>query len=887
MSNLPADRHMPDSPSAEIVSDEDIAEFAEAAIEETDNIFGICTVNSSAAPALDAPSHEKKLEKRHGVTDIDQAIAPPGVQQKARSSEKQTEKLPQLNMTGKAGGAVAKPLGEVAANAGRDVVEQRDPPQVAERAVEAAIVEAPSVEEAQTSSTEHAETVAPPTLTKPSAPMRVKGLFSLPRIIAVGLLILFLFSILGPIAVATSYGMNAYSTYNTLKMHANRGVQHLMNVKALLSGAKSNPMGALDARNLSRIDHELIAARGEFIEVQSLLDDTTFVHTVTSYLPQYRTQVTAAHTAAQIGVDITLVGQQIVAAAGVLVPKFRGPLLSDSHTPLVTASDIALVDRTFNNVMPLIADIEFQGSHLAINALPLNTHSKDQMRQYLQMLPEITSALNWMHGLLGATGWLLGVDQPRTFLIQTMDRSELRATGGFTGQYGELHIQNGRVAPFSLRDISFVEYSDNSPISGHVAPSAYRSWWPFANWGLRDSNLSADFPTSAQLAIKQYKLETKTSVDGVILVTPFLIENILNAIGPLHIPRYNETITAQNLEERLHYYQLDNRGIRKTEIIEHVSDPAQARKLFTSEVARTLMDEIRHAPPPELLALGLSLLHDMKTKDLQVYMTNPQVEDLLKQYGYAAEMDRSLTHDGLYIVQSNVSASKASQYVQTIVKDTVNLDAQGGAIHVMQLRLVYNQEGPVYGLDTYRDYVRVYVPPQAKFLWGDGFDTGKPLCGGPLAACSSNGIYSQQQLVCAPGQYVAGASAPTIGDPYTGQWHPLDKIGPPTNFKSDEPQRAMFAGYVVVPKNCTMTVSLSWYVPPLGAAPYTLLVQRQSSTYPDVDFTILPPPGQCASLRTAGAHMEGVLSGEDVALSLPVARIPRYGGQACYPVSKM
>ena len=40
-------------------------------------------------------------------------------------------------------------------------------------------------------------------------------------------------------------------------------------------------------------------------------------------------------------------------------------------------------------------------------------------------------------------------------------------------------------------------------------------------------------------------------------------------------------------------------------------------------------------------------------------------------------MDRSTTHDGLYVVQANLSASKASQYVQTIMHDTVTLDAAG------------------------------------------------------------------------------------------------------------------------------------------------------------------------------------------------------------------
>jgi hypothetical protein len=103
-----------------------------------------------------------------------------------------------------------------------------------------------------------------------------------------------------------------------------------------------------------------------------------------------------------------------------------------------------------------------------------------------------------------------------------------------------------------------VEYVDNSKTLGQFAPPQYRSWWPFANWGLRDSNVSADFPTSAQIAINQYELEVGHQVDGVILVTPFLVEHILQIVGPIYVPAYKDTISAQNLEDRLHYYQQDN-----------------------------------------------------------------------------------------------------------------------------------------------------------------------------------------------------------------------------------------------------------------------------------------------------------------------------------------
>ena len=674
------------------------------------------------------------------------------------------------------------------------------------------------------------------------------------------LLILLLFGVIAPIVVTASYGISAYATYSDLKAHANSGLQHLLAVKAIFTSANAKSTSMLDINKLELARKELVTAHDEFVQTRSLLDHTSAIQTIVEYLPQYRPQVATARAASQIGIDLTTIGQQIITLARVLAPKLHGPLLSDSHMPLVTDADLSLISTTIDAILPSIDHIQSQARLLSLDLLPIDAHQRTQIEQYIQMLPQIKNVIAQGRSFLSAAGWLLGVDQPRVFLVQTMDRAELRATGGFTGQYGELEISAGRVAPFSLHDISFVEYTNNSPTFGHLAPSAYRSWWPFANWGLRDSNLSADFPTSAQLAIQQYKDEVGHNVDGVLLFTPLLIEHVLQALGPIQIPLYNETITADNLEARFHYYQLDNQGIRKEEIIEHVADPAQARKLFASAVARTLMDRVRHASPDELLTLGRQMLQDLKTRDLQVYFNNPQIEGLLQQNNDAGQIDRSTTHDGLYIVQTNVSANKASVYVQTIAHDVVSLDAKGGATHTMQLSLIYHQLGPVYGLDTYRDYVRIYVPESAKFLGGNGFDTGEPLCGGPLIACPANGVYPHDELICPPGGYDAGAAAPMLNDPYQGGWHPIDKIGPPTNVVSDEPGRAMFGGYIVIPKNCTMTATLSWYVPAANSLPYSLMVQRQAGTFPELDLSILPTPGDCSTLAISGLHFDDILT---------------------------
>src|SRR5258708_36736442 len=90
-------------------------------------------------------------------------------------------------------------------------------------------------------------------------------------------------------------------------------------------------------------------------------------------------------------------------------------------------------------------------------------------------------------------------------------------------------------------------------------------------------------------------------------------------------------------------------------------------------------------------------------------------------------MNTFSSHDGFMVVQANVSISKASQYVHTTYQDNIMLDAQGGATHNLTITLDYQQTGPVYGYDTYADYIRVYAPAGAQLLGGEGVDSGQAL----------------------------------------------------------------------------------------------------------------------------------------------------------------
>ena len=672
--------------------------------------------------------------------------------------------------------------------------------------------------------------------------------------------------------------------------HGTSGVQHLLHVRTIVNDLKGHTSN-LDSTKLQQIQVELAAARDDFKTLHTELTNSVYVVALNSSLPKYASSILAL---AQIGTDATDIGQALTTTAIHFAPALRSSPLATSTEPLVTPPMLLEMRSTIEYILPLMKDMQTQTPLLALDIFPISATQRDQLAQGIQLLPSAITDLTQAHDMMDALGWILGVGQPRTFLIQTLDRAELRPTGGFTGQFSELALTGGRMGPINLQNIGiYEENAENPPNVGQFAPSAYRSWWPIANWGLRDSNLSADFPTSARIAIDVYKREFQHSVDGVICFSPFLISRVLAAVGPIYVPEYQETVTAQNLESKLHYYQLDNAGIRKAELAEHNDNADIARKLFTKRVSKMLLDKVRHASVSDLVGITHEMLHALRTRDLQVYVTNTQIENLLIQYDAAGVVDRSTTHDGLFVVQANVDANKGSQYVQTLMHDTVVLDANGGATHSLQIRLVYHQIDQVYGLDTYHDYVRVYVPPTAKFLGGNGFEQlgiGTPVCGyGTAYGKCKDDAYGNGDLLCPAGQSDPMAEtdqANNANHPYDRAYHPLNQEGPPTNMISDEPQRAMYGGWVIMPKNCTATVSLSWYVPPMGHDAYNLLVQRQSGSYPELDLTILPTPSSCAALKTTGKYFNTVLS-RDQSFSLVAPNTEDGAKTNCYEQPKV
>ncbi len=596
---------------------------------------------------------------------------------------------------------------------------------------------------------------------------------------------------------------------------------------------------------------EFVAAEHDFGAVNARLSAPDMALSIAGNISQVAAKIDAAEGLARAGSTVAGLGAEWTAVALPLVQRLHGSAVAQ-NAELVTPADMTAVQRALGDTLHVLDDLQTQLPSIHVSELPLCASQQAEFTKLAAEIPRVRDLVQQAQAWMGPVSWMLGVGTPRRFLVQTLDRTELRPTGGFTGEYGVLTIQNGKVASLTLNNVDLLDYGhySNGWAINNRPPAVY-SWWPIANWGLRDANLSPDFPTDAKLVMSVFKNEGGGDVDGLININPLAIAHVLKVTGPLKVPLYGDVVTAANLEQKIHYYQLDPAGeARNHQLFPHDTQ-AFARKRFVQLVARLLEDTVRHLPLSQLKDVVKQALADMQARDIQVYVKNPQIEQVLTRERATGTIVVPRGVDSFFVVHTNWSAAKSTPHIQVVQRDSVWLDAHGGATHYLTVTMSNVASAvPYYGPTTYQDFVRVYVPSGARLLGADGFDTGVKLC--DIQSCPAV-PYPNGELVCPTGHYDPLQRTNTIlGNDKTP---PLDVLGGPTTRQTDVPGTTMWGGNVVIPIFCTATLWLSWYVPnvaapshavPAGSQPYTLIVQRQGGTFYEADITIHPAPGVAA-----------------------------------------
>jgi hypothetical protein len=285
-----------------------------------------------------------------------------------------------------------------------------------------------------------------------------------------------------------------------------------------------------------------------------------------------------------------------------------------------------------------------------------------------------------------------------TYLILFQNTSELRPTGGFPGSFGVAEFENGRLVSFEADDV----YNPDGQITDLIVPpKALQHITP--GWGLRDSTWFADFPTSAQKALEMYELGSGRRVDGVLAVTPKIIEGLLAISGPVSMPEYDLVLDQNDFLAKLQVqveYGLDKKENRPKKIIMELT-PVILRKLY-------------QAPAGQWLRVLSVFSEGLKHRDIMMYFPDEQLQAFVRRESFDGGLHQG-PEDFLMVNLANVKGGKADVVTDTALglKTTVGVN---GVTHRLTVTRRHDGGRSDYGFYNLRNpaYVRVFVPKDSR-----------------------------------------------------------------------------------------------------------------------------------------------------------------------------
>ena len=477
--------------------------------------------------------------------------------------------------------------------------------------------------------------------------------------------------------------------------------------KAALTRAE----GSLSARDLSRARADLAEAHAAFVQTREELSALGPVATVARRVPLLGDQLRAVDAFAEAGLTLSRAGQPLVNAADTILSP------ENEHLPISEAMDA--LRSTQQSLGPAVAAI----NHAVDQVAPLKHQflmgplgrARDDL---LDRLPRIRARATSAEQGLTALMAFAGGSGPKRYLFLSQNPDEVRPTGGFIGTYGVLTAEAGHLTLERYRNITEWISRRDAAVPPELAGSPFRHHSPPLPRTMANVNSIPDWPQAARLAAELWQKGGEEPVDGVVSFTPGFMARILSVVGPITLPAYNETVTAENLHDRLDYQT-------------HQSTPLAGvdPKDFVARVAELVMQKLLDAPASQWEPLGQVMGQAFDSREALAWSKDPQVASTLAQRRWdgafpAVKGDFFYNSEFAYV-------SKNGRGIQRTYDHTVTLGADGNGRVTTTLTVTNTQPAGTLNTSTLA-YLTLYGPESGVFNSGasDGLSISEPALAG-------------------------------------------------------------------------------------------------------------------------------------------------------------
>ncbi len=521
-------------------------------------------------------------------------------------------------------------------------------------------------------------------LRRPSAPPRDWTLFGRELLKFAAVLVI----VAGVSAI--TLGVTKLASAKTSVQHdATTGVQALQD--GLSAIGQSQPAEA--ATHFTAAIQSLTAAEKKLDQAApALFDRTPFVG---GQLKTTRILLTQAQ-------QLATVGQRLSA----IMPPGGNP------QPAVSIQSNGIIQGSIGALTPLLAQrtefvsivsqaVKVVDTLETIDPKTVPSNLRERFTTWQRLLNGLVGSGDTLDNLTKVLLALLAPEQPREYLVVFQNNDELRPTGGFPGTFLLVKFEQGTFkildapgnGPFALSD---------EVANKNLPPQPILSIVPF--WTFHDANWYLDVPTSAKTMLDFYAQDRGFTPDGVIFLTPGLMEDLLRITGPVRPDKYTVDITAENFvaatEQQVQF------GYDKA-----LNNPKQ----FLIDLVPLMLTKLSQTGGPDALrALALTLKR-ANQGDILMYSGQTEMQKTISALGWDGVL-LPLNGDYLAVVDTNLGGGKTDRKLDEQVRTVVKLD-NGILCHEVTItRTNHNVVNDTTIPTTNRSFVRVYAPPDAQFI---------------------------------------------------------------------------------------------------------------------------------------------------------------------------
>ena len=393
---------------------------------------------------------------------------------------------------------------------------------------------------------------------------------------------------------------------------------------------------------------------------------------------------------------------QNVAAQGIVLSQ-EVEFLSANAFKLFLEDDGSILLERLKSARAALKSIEESGRKLASAVAAFDAATPlFAGESYLSLQVDLARIISFLDALIPK----LENDGLR-ILVLLQNPAEMRPAGGFLGSYAEVFIKDGRLESVGVRDINGVDGAfDELIVPPRPLQAITTSWRPYdANWFF-DFSLSADKVAEFFAASGPY--EGRRPFDGIVAISPKVVEDILALTGPLEISERKLLFSADNF-------------LTETQRVVQAGQASRATypKQILEELAPLLFSLLAELEEPQISEFWSLAAGWAGGKDAMFYFKEPKLQSFARHYGATGEIYETpagFIGDYLAIVDANINGGKSDLFMRqdVLLESQINLD--GTVSNHLAIDRIHEGNKSQYWWykETNQNYLQIFVPNSAR-----------------------------------------------------------------------------------------------------------------------------------------------------------------------------